>query len=183
MIEQVAQALNYAHDHGVAHRDIKPENILAGPYGEVLLFDWGLAKVWKKDGTTPEEPEPGTTVQGSKKTLTGHGKVQGTPIYMSPEQMRRDPDISYNTDVYSLGVVLYELLSGQVPFDAEHTYEIIEAVENQLPVKPSSINKYPVPRMLEDLVMRCLHKDPDKRPDMKEVTQVLQEDWSRDLLR
>jgi serine/threonine-protein kinase len=183
VIEQVAQALNYAHDHGVAHRDIKPENILAGPYGEVLLFDWGLAKVWKKDGTSAEEPEPGTTVQGSQKTLTGHGKLQGTPIYMSPEQMRRDPDISYRTDVYSLGVVLYELLCGQVPFNAEHTYEIIEAVENQAPVKPSTINKYPVPRMLEDLVMRCLHKDPGKRPHMKEFIQVLQEDWSRDLVR
>ena len=183
VIEQVAQALNYAHDHGVAHRDIKPENILAGPYGEVLLFDWGLAKVWNKDGTSMEEPEPGKTLEGSKKTLTGHGKLQGTPIYMSPEQIRRDPDISFGTDVYSLGVVLYELLAGQVPIDAEHTYEIIEAVEKQQPVKPSSISKYPVPKMLEDLAMRCLEKDPAKRPDMKEFIQILQEDWAQDLLR
>lgn len=182
VIEQVAQALRYAHAHGVAHRDIKPENILAGPYGEVLLFDWGLAKVWKKDGTSAEEPDPGKTVEGSHKTLTGHGKLQGTPIYMSPEQIRRDPDISFSTDVYSLGVVLYELLAGQVPFNAEHTYEVIEAVENQEPPVPSSLAKYPVPRMLEKLVMRCLRKDPARRPDMLEFIQVLQADWSRDLL-
>jgi len=183
VIEQVAHALSYAHAHGVAHRDIKPENILVGPYGEVLLFDWGLAKVWRKDGVAAEEPEPGTTVAGSNKTLTGHGKLQGTPIYMSPEQIRRDPDISFGTDVYSLGVVLYELLAGQVPFNAEHTYEVIEAVENQQPEKPSAVSRYPVPRMLENLVMRCLRKEPEKRPDMKEFIQVLQEDWARELLR
>jgi len=183
VVEQVAQALSYAHDHGVAHRDIKPENILAGPYGEVLLFDWGLAKVWRKDGTTIEEPEPGKEAHGSKKTLTGHGKLQGTPIYMSPEQMRRDPDISFATDVYSLGAVLYELLTGQVPIDAEHTYEILEALEKQTPAKPSTVGKYPVPKMLEDLVMRCLHKNPAERPDIKEFIQILQADWALDLSR
>jgi len=183
VIEPIAQALSYAHAHGVAHRDIKPENILVGPYREVLLFDWGLAKVWKKDGTAAEEPEPGKIAGGSNKTLTGHGKLQGTPIYMSPEQMRRDPDISYGTDVYSLGAVLYEILAGQVPIDADHTYEIIEAVENRQPEKPSAISKYPVPAMLEDLAMRCLRKDPGKRPDMQEFIQILQEDWTRDLRR
>lgn len=183
VIEQVAQALSYAHAHGVAHRDIKPENILAGPFGEVLLFDWGLAKVWRKDGTTIEEPESGIAVAGSNKSLTGHGKLQGTPIYMSPEQILRDPDISYATDVYSLGVVLYELMAGKVPIDAEHTYELIEAVENQQPVAPSKVSKYPVPRMLENLVMRCLHKDPAQRPDMREFIQVLQADWARDLVK
>lgn len=182
VIEQIGQALSYAHAHGVAHRDIKPENILVGPYGEVLLFDWGLAKVWRKDGTTTEDPEQGKTVAGSNKSLTGHGKLQGTPIYMSPEQMHRDPAIGYATDVYSLGVVLYELLAGKVPFDAEYTYEILDAVENKQAAKPSSISKYPVPKMLEDLVMRCLNKDPAKRPDMKEFVQILNEDWARDLL-
>lgn len=182
VIHQIGQALSFAHAHGVAHRDIKPENILAGPYGEVLLCDWGLAKVWRKDGTFAEEPTQGKSVAGSNKSLTAQGKLQGTPIYMSPEQIQRDPAISYSTDVYSLGVVLYELLAGQVPFDAEHTYELIDAVENHPAVKPSSIGRYPVPKLLEDLVLRCLHKDAAKRPDMKEFVQVLQEDWSRDLL-
>ena len=183
VIEQIAHGLNYAHDHGVAHRDIKPENILVGPYGEVLLFDWGLAKVWKKDGTSVQEPEPGKSAEGSKKTLTGHGKLQGTPIYMSPEQIRRDPDISFATDIYSLGVVLYELLAGRVPIDADKTYEIIEAVQNQQPVRPTTFSKYPVPKMLENLAMQCLHKNPAKRPTIKEFIQILQADWARDLLR
>lgn len=183
VIEQIAHGLNYAHDHGVAHRDIKPENILVGPYGEVLLFDWGLAKVWKKDGTSVKEPEPGKSAEGSKKTLTGHGKLQGTPIYMSPEQIRRDPDISFATDIYSLGVVLYELLAGRVPIDADKTYEIIEAVQNQQPVRPTTFSKYPVPKMLENLAMQCLHKNPAKRPTIKEFIQILQADWARDLLR
>ncbi|MDH5778951.1 MAG: serine/threonine protein kinase, partial [Gammaproteobacteria bacterium] len=98
VIEQIAHALAYAHAHGVAHRDIKPENILAGPYGEVLLLDWGLAKVWRKDGTALDEDTGEVShVVDSDKTITGHGKLQGTLCYMSPEQIRRDPDISYST--------------------------------------------------------------------------------------
>ena len=182
VIEQIGHALNYAHAHGVAHRDIKPENILVGPYGEVLLLDWGLAKVWCKDGSTVEEPETGESAAGSNKSMTGHGKLQGTLCYMSPEQIRRDPDISFATDVYSLGTVLYELLSGAVPFNAEHSYEIIEAVENERAAKPSRVSRYPVPRILEELTMRCLHKDPERRPNMGDFVRILQEDWTEDLL-
>lgn len=183
VIEQIGHALSYAHAHGVAHRDIKPENILVGPYGEVLLLDWGLAKVWRKDGTTEEEVDSGATVAGSNRSMTGHGKLQGTLRYMSPEQIRRDPDISYATDVYSLGTVLYELLSGKVPFDAEHSYEVIDAVESDRALKPSAVARQPVPRILEDLAMRCLRKDPVRRPDMKEFVRLLQEDWADDLVR
>lgn len=181
VIEQIGHALSYAHAHGVAHRDIKPENILVGPFGEVLLLDWGLAKVWKKDGTSEEMPDEGTTLSTSNKSMTGHGKLQGTPLYMSPEQMRRDPDISFSTDVYSLGTVLYELLTGVVPFDAEHAYEIIDAVENQQPPRPMDVSKYPIPRMLENLVLRSMNKSPQNRPGMKEFVQVLQEDWASEL--
>lgn len=182
VIEQIAQALSYAHAHGVAHRDIKPENILAGPYGEVVLLDWGLAKVWNRDGTAIDEQDKGTTVAGSNKSLTGHGKLQGTLCYMSPEQIRRDPEIDFKTDVYSLGSVLYELLCGQTPFDGEHAYEITEAVEHEQAPKPSSIGKYPVPKLLEELCMQSLKKDSADRPEMKEFIRVLQEDWARDLI-
>jgi serine/threonine-protein kinase len=181
VIEQIGHALSYAHAHGVAHRDIKPENILAGPYGEVLLLDWGLAKVWRKDGTTEEEPETTESVAGGNRSMTGHGKLQGTLCYMSPEQIRRDPDIGFATDVYSLGTVLYELLSGVVPFNSEHAYEIIEAVENERAAKPSRVAKYPVPRILEHLTMRCLNKDPERRPSMDEFVRILQEDWTDEL--
>jgi serine/threonine protein kinase len=183
VIEQIGYVLSYAHAHGVAHRDIKPGNILVGPYGEVLLLDWGLAKVWSKDGSTVDDTEVKEGYASTDRSMTGHGKLQGTLCYMSPEQILRDPDISFATDVYSLGTVLYELLSGKVPFSGEHSYEIIDAVENEQAEKPSRISKSPVPRMLENLTMDCLHKDAAKRPTMDEFVRILQEDWTDDLIR
>ncbi|MBV2119852.1 MAG: serine/threonine protein kinase [Candidatus Thiodiazotropha sp. (ex Ctena orbiculata)] len=178
VIVQIAHALGYAHVHGVAHRDIKPENILVGPYNEVLLMDWGLAKVWRKDGTTLEEPGESKVVVDGDKSITGYGKLQGTLCYMSPEQIRRDPDISFSTDIYSLGSVLYELLTGQTPFDSDKTYEILEMVESRQPERPSEVSKYPVPKILEDLCMRCLSKEPASRPEsMGEVIRTLEHEW------
>lgn len=179
VIEQVAHALAYAHEHGVAHRDIKPENILVGPYNEVLLLDWGLAKVWRKDGSSfDEDSHEETAIGDSDKSITGHGKLQGTLCYMSPEQIRRDPKISFSTDIYSLGSVLYELLTGKPPFDSDKVYEILDMVENQEPARPSDISKYPIPKVLEQLCLQCLNKDPSKRPaSMKEFLHVLQHEW------
>ena len=184
VIEQIAHVLAYAHAHGVAHRDIKPENILVGPYGEVVLLDWGLAKVWRKDGSTSDEDNhEGKSIAGTDKTITGHGKLQGTLCYMSPEQIRRDPDISFSTDTYSLGSVLYELLTGSPPFDSDMTYEVLDMVENQQPTKPSEISKYPVPKILEALCLRCLSKDPTGRPaSMEDVLYTLQHDWTDELV-
>ncbi len=185
VIQDIARALAYAHVHGVAHRDIKPENILVGPYGEVLLLDWGLAKVWRKDGTTlVEDNDESKSIIDSDKTMTGHGKLQGTLCYMSPEQIRRDPDISFSTDIYSLGSVLYEVLTGQPPFNSDKTYEVLDMVQNQQPAKPSEISQYPVPKVLETLCLKCLNKRPPERPaSMEDVLQILQHNWSADLLR
>lgn len=185
VIEQIARALANAHAQGVAHRDIKPENILVGPYGEVLLLDWGLAKVWRKDGTAPVEDSDESTIAiaGSDKTITGHGKLQGTLCYMSPEQIRRDPNISFSTDIYSLGSVLYEVLTGKPPFESDMTYEILDMVENRQPPSPSEISKYPVPIILESLCLKCLNKDPADRPaSIDDVLQTLQQDWAADLI-
>jgi serine/threonine-protein kinase len=183
VIEQSALGLAYAHAHGVAHRDIKPENILAGPYGEVLLLDWGLAKVWRKDGsTTPDENNEEKSVPGSDKSMTGHGKLQGSICYMSPEQIRRDPNISYSTDIYSLGSILYELLTGQPPFDSDVTHEILDMVENKQPPTPSEVSKYPVPKILEELCLKCLQKDPADRPDsMDDFLHILRQEWAVEL--
>lgn len=186
VMEQVAHALAYAHDHGVAHRDIKPENILIGPYGEVLILDWGLAKVWHKDGRPPEDDsaEVKTPSKDDDKTITGHGKLQGTLCYMSPEQIQRDPKLSFSTDTYSFGAVLYELLTGKPPFESDVVYEILDMVENQQAPKPSEINKLPLPRSLEQLCMQCIQKDPKKRPSsMNDVLRTLQQDWAAEQLR
>ena len=184
VIEPIAQALAYAHTHGVAHRDIKPENILIGPYGEVVLMDWGLAKVWSKDGgSVDESAHEEKQLPGSDKSMTGHGKAQGTLCYMSPEQIRRDPNISFSTDIYSFGSVLFEVLTGQTPFDGEKVYEITDAVQKDEPPTPSDISKYPVPKTLEDICLKCLSKDPAERPEsMKEVIHVLNQDWMSELL-
>lgn len=184
VVEQVAHALAYAHSHGVVHRDIKPENILVGPYNEVLVMDWGLAKVWRKDGDEVPEPPDNKSLLDADKTMTGFGKLQGTLCYMSPEQIQRDPGIGGGSDIYSLGSVMYELLAGQTPFESDKVYELLDIVTNQRPEKPSSFSKYPVPRILEDLCMRCLEKDPDARPaSMAEVLRTLEQDWESDLLQ
>lgn len=183
VVRQIANVLEYAHTHGVAHRDIKPENILAGPYGEVLLMDWGLAKVWHPDGSTVPDKE-GKRLEIEDITLTSQGKVQGTPHYMSPEQINQDPAIDHRTDIYSLGVVLYEILCGQTPSKGEKLHHIIESTLNDTPVPPSQLTRQRVPRVLEEITMACLAKQPADRYDsIAELLRLLQSDWRTDLGR
>lgn len=176
VMEQVGQALAYAHSMGVLHRDIKPDNVLVGPYGEVLLLDWGLAKVWHKsdlgdgDGDNEEaEGDPG---------MTGEGKLQGTVMYMSPEQIERDPAISFQSDIYSMGALLYETLVGTTPFQGDVVHKLLDQVRRDTPEDPRKVSKYPVPEVLAELAMQCLEKDPDKRPQSADkLVRVLREDW------
>lgn len=183
VVEQVAHVIESAHFHGVAHRDIKPENILVGPFGETLLLDWGFAKVWHSDGRSPDDPvEDQIEAEQTEidKTMTGFQKLQGTLCYMSPEQMTGDPGLSYSTDVYSLGVVLYEILASQLPFDSDHAHEILDAVKHNQAKPPSSVSKYPVPKTLEELAMSCLKKTPADRPSIADFLRTLQEEWALD---
>jgi serine/threonine-protein kinase len=177
IIVQVAQALECAHSHGVIHRDIKPENILIGPYGEVLLLDWGLAKVWNQEGEPSPIEDETPQREAEDRSMTGHQKLQGTLFYMSPEQINRDPDIDSRSDIYSLGIVLYEALTGRTPVQGELIDEIIQATLNDEPTKPSDITK--VPPVLEDTVMKCLRKETDQRiQTAAEMIRTLQQNWS-----
>ncbi len=160
----VLQALRYAHSHRVVHRDIKPENILVGRFDEVVLMDWGLAKVWAEDGRTDDlaSQEP-VDVEAAATTLTGAGNVEGTIAYMSPEQVRKDPEIDYRTDIYSVGVVLYEVLARRVPFVGDTIEQMTRQITDAQPPKPSSLTSIRIPGWLEALSMQCLAKDPDDR--------------------
>ena len=161
---RVAQACAFAHDHGVVHRDVKPANIMIGNYGEVLLLDWGVARVLgKSDGPL----EPVTTWRSDDEhDRTIIGTVAGTPAYMPPEQAKGDIDqIGPASDVYSIGVVIYEFLVGRRPFRASSVRELLDKVAAEEVVPPSqrSDRRHEIPPDLESLVVRCLAKDIGQR--------------------
>jgi serine/threonine protein kinase len=116
LLERIAEPLDSAHARGFIHRDLKPDNVMIGAFGEVLLMDWGLAKV----GATspkPAENEIATVVQPTQNSLrvTGQGSVLGTPGYMSPEQARGNTEVDHRTDIFSLGAILWFMLTGSAP--------------------------------------------------------------------
>ncbi len=176
VILKVASALAYAHSRKVLHRDIKPDNILVGAYGEVLLLDWGLAKVWPKQAEATADAEHLVTEISGDAGMTGEDKLQGTVMYMSPEQVDRDPAISFSSDVYSLGAVLYETLTGDTPFKGEVVRHVLEDVRNTAPPAPKSPTGGKLPKGLASLAMQCLEKDPGQRPSsMDEFIRLLRE--------
>lgn len=164
IIVQVAYALEYAHTHGVIHRDIKPENILVGPFGEILLLDWGLAKVRSENGEPSNIDDIEPTTASLDSGMTGFQKLQGTVNYMSPEQIARAPDIDGKTDIYSLAVLLYEAITGNTPAQGDTMHELLASAKNHMPIAPSTMTgSMPISKRLEKTIMQCLHKDPQKR--------------------
>jgi serine/threonine-protein kinase len=168
---QVANALDYAHSHGVVHRDVKPANILMGPFGEVLLLDWGLAKVWSdpadKASASDDASERSSDkplLEDADPSLTSQGRLQGTALYMSPEQIEQSPDLDHRSDIYSLGVVLYEILAGRSMFEGKTVKDVLDQVAKVVPPPPSEIAPdRDVPEHLEDICMRCIRKEPGAR--------------------
>jgi serine/threonine-protein kinase len=178
VLMQVAYALQYAHTMGVIHRDVKPDNILVGPYGEVLLLDWGLAKVWHPDGSDGEATYSGFDLADDSSTMTGRGKLQGSICYMSPEQIKIAKDIDGRADVYSLGAVLYEILTGQNSCVGDSMDELIKSALEQTPPPPSMISQQTVPKRLEALCLSCLRKDRAMRPQsVGEFIREMNEEW------
>jgi eukaryotic-like serine/threonine-protein kinase len=145
-MHQVLAALNFAHSHGVVHRDIKPANIMVTPQGTVKLTDFGIAK--SKSKAEDELTRPGTTV--------------GSLYYMSPEQAHGGGAIDGRSDIYSVGITMYELLAGRRPFEDESAYVILHSQLNVLPRPPIDINPL-LSKPLSDLILKALEKDPAKR--------------------
>jgi serine/threonine-protein kinase len=143
-------------------------------------MDWGLAKVWNPDGSS-EEVVDKPKIMSKKKvsSFTDLEQLQGTISYMSPEQIQRDPDIDFRTDIYSLGAVLFEILAGRPPSIEDTVDKLIEATLNEKPPKPSTLTKIHVPRLLEDVAMRCIAKPMEQRiQSCSELIRLLEEDWS-----
>src|SRR5437016_3952708 len=153
---QVASALAEAHQEGVVHRDIKPENIMLRPDGYVKVLDFGIAKL-----TEPQVLSSQTEAPTLMKIQTRPGMVLGSAHYMSPEQARGVP-VDERTDIWSLGVVLYEMIAGRVPFDGETPSDCIAAI---LDKEPPALTRYArnVPETLEVIVSTALTKDRDER--------------------
>ncbi|MFP6762104.1 MAG: serine/threonine-protein kinase, partial [Planctomycetaceae bacterium] len=162
---QTSQALAYAHSHGVIHRDVKPENVWVGRFGEVVLLDWGVAKVWGQADDTSEQAH--RLVGASEEllqTLTRSGQRPGTPLYMSPEQVLGNRHVDERTDVYSLGVMLYELLTFSEPFRGVNVRATFDQIINDEVVPPSARNSGQIfPQFLEQICLKSLQKDPGNR--------------------
>src|SRR5262245_20590563 len=158
--QQVAEALAVAHAAAIVHRDVKPENLMVRPDGYVKVLDFGLARsAGERSGRST----------GSILTATSApGMLLGTIGYLAPEQVMGDP-ATPASDVFALGVVLYELLAGRHPFDARSSVAMLHALLDDLPEPPSVLNPE-VPPPLDALVLDALRKDPRLRPTAEEVT-------------
>jgi serine/threonine protein kinase len=174
IVPQICDALQYAHDQGIVHRDIKPENILLDRRGRVKVADFGLAKLVEcgrpghsnvENPSSIERAEPSTTGNvaapgtGTLRELTSAGKIMGTPAYMAPEQAEHPADVDHRADIYALGVVFYQMLTGELPAKR---------------LEPPS-KKVQIDVRLDEVVMRALEKKPELRyQQVSEVKTLVQ---------
>lgn len=148
IMRQMARGLAFAHSRGVVHRDLKPENIMLGDDGVVRIMDFGVARLL------------------DRQRLTATGVSLGTPLYMSPEHLDAKA-VDQRSDLYSLGVIFYEMLTGQVPFPGEDVFQVISGHLSRQPPRPCSLDPAVDPA-LETLVLRMLAKNPQDRPQSAE---------------
>ncbi len=158
LLRGVCMAMQYAHDRGVIHRDLKPANILLGDYGEVQIMDWGVARV------LPPGPDAPALFAGM---IEPPGVVVGTPHYMSPEQAMGDnTKVSHASDIYAIGLILYQILTLRLPYDTEGAREQIDALLTE-PVPPPTVRapERDIPAELESICLKALSREPEDRYD------------------
>jgi len=168
LMQTVCEAVQHAHQNGVIHRDLKPSNILVSEDGQPHVVDFGLAIPWGEENTF--------------RTVSTDGEVTGTPAYMSPEQAAgHHEQLDTRTDVYSLGVVLYELLTGVFPYDVDTSMaETLRNIQDTDPIRPSKLVRS-LDRDIDTMVLKALAKEPDRR--YQSVTELRHdiESWLADL--
>lgn len=161
IVEDVLSALGAAHAESIVHRDLKPDNIFISPKGRPKVLDFGIAKL--------------AFDQTSKKGQTKEGSLLGTPHYMSPEQALGQT-VDTRSDIYSMGVILYECVTGEPPFESEALFSLLKQHVNDTPASPRS-RRPEISEGLESIIMRALEKDPEKRwPTVSELNFALQQE-------
>lgn len=184
VFEQLCQSVGYAHSEEVIHRDLKPANVMVGAFGEVQVMDWGLARDnrapdssirTESDPTTDAEQAPTVSVSPTPRPDQTHiGSILGTPAYMAPEQARGEV-VDCRADVFSLGAVLCEILTGKPPFTGNSTSEILKrAARGELKDAFKRLAECKADGELVELAKRCLNPDPERRPaDGKAVAEAM----------
>jgi len=170
ILTQIGDALAYAHVRGVIHRDVKPENVIVGMFGEVTLIDWGAAKVW------------GMPNDGDEHTKGSRG---GTPLYMSPEQVTGNRLVDERTDVFSLGVVMYEMLCQTEPFRGRNVKETFDNILHREPASPSQAAPHrTIPKRLEEICLKAMQKNPaDRFVSMHKMIEAINNFRSESLIK
>lgn len=159
----VSNTIAYAHSRGVLHRDLKGDNVILGDFGEVIVLDWGLAKIMGQPEAIETDQSPAPSTDSQDPSLTIQGDIIGTPAYMAPEQAEgRLDQIDQRTDIYGLGAILYEILTGRPPFTGSNTMEVLQKVMRGNPAPPREL--WPeVPAGLEEICLKAIAKDPNER--------------------
>lgn len=174
VFEHICQTMAYAHTRGVVHRDLKPSNIMVGPFGEVQVVDWGLAKVLNRGSestgsSTSPASEPESIVETLRSADDGSqsiaGSVMGTPTYMAPEQARGETDrIDERSDVFALGAILYEMLTGSALYEGANNEVLKQAAACDLATALRELDACDADTELKAIANRCLSADPNDRP-------------------